>query len=150
MFHLPGGFSKPLCGLCYSGCSGGLHLLLVSKATLGTGGWNGVGLGCNHCLWAGEQCKGWVAEICPFLPVTDSLLACEALVAICCCINRQQSELEQLAHGSGWWPFTLLSSYSGQQTKIHLESKLFSIRKISGNFVIADFGSLEINYSISR
>lgn len=82
----------------------------------------GEGVG-NHCLWAREQCKGWVAEICPFLPVTDSLSACEALAAICCCINRQQSELEQLAYGSGQWPFALLSSYSGHHAKIHLEGK---------------------------
>lgn len=71
------------------------------------------------------QCKGWVAEICPFLAVTDSLSACEALAAICCCINRQQSELEQLAHGSRRWPFALLTSYSGQDAKIHLQGKLF-------------------------
>lgn len=62
--------------------------------------------------------KGWAAEICPFLPVTDGLSACEALAAICCCINRQQSELEQLAHGPGLCPFTLLSSYTGSPTKI--------------------------------
>lgn len=74
-------------------------------------------------LWLGR--KGWAAEICPFLPVTDSLSACEALAAICCCINRQTSELEQLAHRPGLRPFPLLSIQTGNKTHGHFNLWIF-------------------------
>lgn len=70
-----------------------------------------VSVGREQCMvWLRAQQKGGAAEIRPFLPVADSLSACTPLTAICCCINRQSSELEQLAHGPRLHPLSLLSS----------------------------------------
>ena len=66
-------------------CEGVSPRLLISKAlaALVPGSW-------EQCMvWLRLQRKDWAAEICPFLPVSDSLSACKALAAICCCINRQ-------------------------------------------------------------